>query len=120
MNDTIPGDIDGFKEALDRRGADYIHIAAPQAGRAHIRFIGPFAGRPVIWDATVMTLAYCRRAGMAGNSRFIEIGDPVDELYPIAIGLDLDDIEEPDLLKTVIMIRKYKRLRRGRHEFGRS
>ena len=119
MNETMPTDIDGFRKFLNRRRADYIHIESPLADRAHIRFIGAFAGKPVIWDATVMTLAYCKKAGMAGNSRFIEIGDHADDMCPITIGLDLDEIDEPDLLKTIIMIRKYRRLRRGRHEFGK-
>ena len=36
----------------------------------------------------------------------------------ITIGLNVAAIDPPVLLKTTIMIRKYKRLRVGRHEFG--
>jgi hypothetical protein len=36
----------------------------------------------------------------------------------ITIGLNVTAIDPPVLLKTTIMIRKYKRLHAGRHEFG--
>ena len=39
-------------------------------------------------------------------------------LPPIAIGLHVEQIDEAVLHKTVIMIRQYKGLQRGRYRFG--
>ena len=123
MTDACPTDLTGFRQLLQRQAADYLHVDPPQDARAHIRFVGTFEREPVIWDATVMALA-CQDAGpaqgaAAGKScQFIDIGDRLDDMRRLDVGLDLDRIDEPALIKTIIMIRKYRRLRRGRHEFG--
>ncbi|MDX1697174.1 MAG: hypothetical protein R3308_02760 [Thiohalobacterales bacterium] len=123
MTDACPTDLTGFRQLLQRQGADYLHVEPPQDCHAHIRFVGTFEHEPVIWDATVMTLASAAaalpHAAAAVESRqFIVIGDRLDDMRRLDVGLALDRIDEPALLKTIIMIRKYKRLRRGRHAFG--
>lgn len=50
--------------------------------------------------------------------QFIEISTEQKQSVPLTIGLDLPTINEPTILKTIIMIRNYKRLILGRHEFG--
>jgi hypothetical protein len=85
---------------------------APDGQRAQIRFRGPFEGREVIWDATVLRLAG------EGRSQFIEVGEATSpQGRALTVGLRVAVIDEPTLRKTVVMIRGYKRLRRGRHEF---
>jgi hypothetical protein len=36
----------------------------------------------------------------------------------IEIGLNLPKIDETTILKTIIMVRQYKRLSHGRHDYG--
>jgi hypothetical protein len=113
---------DEFRAALVRSGQDFIYTGEPAEDRAGIRFLGTFEGAEVIWDATVMTLArYNTQQAMenkpAAQRQFIDIARTGNTLRRIVIGLELENIDTPALLKTIIMIRKYKRLHTGRHEF---
>ncbi len=83
---------------------------APDGRRAHIRFRGPFEGGEVTWEATVLSLS-------GEGDQFIEVGEPTAHGRALTVGLRVAAIDEPTLRKTVVMIRRYKRLRRGRHEF---
>lgn len=78
---------------------------------ARIRFTGPFEGREVTWDATVLSLAGC------APGQFIEVGAPTPYGLALTVGLKVAVIDEPTLCKTVVMIRRYKGLKRGRHDF---
>lgn len=87
-------------------------LDAPGGTSLRLRFQGPFEGRVVTWLATLHALA-----GRGGGNH-IEIGDDLPGGIPIAIGLQVKRIDLPTARKAVIMIRRYKRLRRGRHEYG--
>lgn len=83
---------------------------------ARVEFEGWFEQQPVRWNATIVTLA------RDGASRpYIEIGPgepgPEGEME-VRVGLGLHAIDSATILKTIIMLRQYKRLRRGRMEFG--
>ena len=87
----------------------------------HLRFTGPFQGRPELWDAYLQSLSYyvsnvVPRPPTA--RQFIEVGDPGELGRLIRIGLNVPVIDEPVVLKSLIMIRQYKRLAPGRYEFG--
>jgi hypothetical protein len=87
------------------------------------RFSGPFLGELIVWDATLQTLSYylSNHAPLQRSARqFIEVGDVGEHGRRIRIGLNLSRIDEPVVLKTLIMIRQYKRLAMGRHEFGET
>lgn len=90
---------------------------AEDGSHAHIRFRGPFEGREVTWDARLYAL---RAPHPAAARPFFEISPKRKNETPIRIGLDVERLDTPTLLKAVIMVRQYKRLRRGRHEFGDS
>ena len=116
-------DIDAFRAELQQQHADFVHVEPPRDSCAHIRFIGVFDRQAVIWDATVMRLDHYNRLaahrGEAGSTQqFIEIGARQGDMRTIDIGLELERIDTGALLKTIIMVRKYKRLHPGRHEFG--
>jgi hypothetical protein len=93
-------------------------LLGPVGGaRLRLRFSGPFEGRTVIWDATFITLSACN--GMKGPRRnFIEIGGQSGEAIPLTVGLNVPCIDLPTVRKSMMMIRQYKRLSRGRHEYG--
>lgn len=118
MTDATPG-----RREPQHRSSDYVHVAPPQPGCAQIRFTGPFEGRPTLWDATVMTLAHYRKIAGDPNPgtplrQFIEVGPQQGQLRRLVIGLNVAEIDAAVLLKTIIMVRNYKRLHRGRHEYG--
>lgn len=90
----------------------------------HVRFRGVFEHKTTIWDAYIYSLAaYAKEKRTLGDPRyplrpFIDVGELTNVGRRINIGLALDKIEQPTIIKTMIMIRQYKRLRAGRHEFG--
>ncbi|HEY0721956.1 MAG TPA: hypothetical protein VGE50_11970 [Gammaproteobacteria bacterium] len=89
-----------------------ITLLDPAGGpQVRLRFQGPFEGRTVTWDATF-------RTARQKQSNAIEIGVEGAEGLPLTVTLNLPCIDLPAIRKTVIMIRQYKRLHYGRHEFG--
>lgn len=66
-----------------------------------------------MWDALVLAL------DLADDTpQFIEIGETGRTGRMVTVGLRVARLDEAVLLKTTIMIRNYKRLRRGRHAFA--
>ncbi|MGA7799619.1 MAG: hypothetical protein WCC36_02315 [Gammaproteobacteria bacterium] len=90
--------------------------------RARIRFSGVFQGREVLWDMRLYTLrryAQEHPGQEPGTLRaFIDIAPDEDGQYRLEVGLDVPVIDEPTVRKAVLMIRNYRRLRLGRHEWG--
>jgi hypothetical protein len=109
--------------AREFQGISYSLLAVPGAEQARFAFSGTFQGREMIWDTTLITLArYHAEQPDAGQSvllsAFLEIGGKTAIGRAIRVALDIPRIDEPALLRTIIMIRNYRRLRPGRHEFG--
>ncbi|UCE88459.1 MAG: hypothetical protein JSW10_08910 [Pseudomonadota bacterium] len=113
------------RQCLERGEADYIVVGTAYADHVQIRFLGPFEGQTVLWDARLYTLDYCREH-LAGADRpdsrctrqFIEITPGAQGTISVNIGLQLKHFDEAAIRNTILMMRRYKRLRRGRHEFG--
>lgn len=80
--------------------------------RARLRFTGPFQGQTVVWDCEFVTLYEAR-----SQRNFIEVGSPQSSGVPLRVGLSIAAIDTPAIEKMVLMIRHYKRLRAGRHEW---
>jgi len=93
---------------------------APGGPTLRLRFQGPFEGRSVTWLATLLAIAAPEPEGSVASSpaSFIEIGEENREGIPITVALPVATIDEPTIRKAMIMIRRYRRLRRGRHEYG--
>jgi len=90
---------------------------------ARIRFLGTLRRQEVLWQATLMTLAHhYRRLSPAdreqGVRQFIDVEPVRDGQAHISIGLNLSRIDETAVRKTLIMVRQWKRLGPGRHEYG--
>lgn len=112
-----------FEQQLAKCDAQYELLSPLNEPACRFRFIGPFEGKQVIWDAHLQTLAYyVRKQSLQdqGVKQFIEVGDSGEQGKTIDIALNLPIIDRPALLKTIIMIRQYKRLANGRHEFGET
>jgi hypothetical protein len=114
---------DPYPLTREFRGLSYTLLAAPGAEHARFAFPGSFQGEPMIWDATLLTLArYHADQPDAGQSvvrsAFLEIGGETAHGRAIRVALDVARIDEAAILRTIIMVRQYKRLHSGRHEFG--
>ena len=101
-----------FKAELAAAGADYQCLTALGGRAVRLRFIGRFREREVVWDAELLAL------GADAPAQFIEIGAPGPQGVALRVGLRRDSIDRPTLLKSLIMVRNYKRLRPGRHLFS--
>ena len=98
-------------------------LAPPDAGQARFTFAGRYQNQEIVWDCTLLTLAH-DHAGQTPSAQavmrtaFLEIGDATVHGRALRVALDIACIDEPAILRTIIMIRNYKRLHPGRHEFG--
>lgn len=100
-------------DAFRALGQDHVLLDEPDSTSVRLRFIGPFDGRDVLWDAEFRAL---RDAG----TRCIEIGPAQGDTRPLLVSLDIARFDQAAIRKTIIMIRQYKRLRQGRMCFGDS
>ena len=112
-----------FEQQLASRQQKFELLTALGEEACHLRFTGPFQGKLIIWDAYLQTLSYyVSKHSLPSHSarQFIEVGNSGERGRLIRIGLNLPRIDEPVVLKSLIMVRQYKRLAPGRHEFGES
>jgi hypothetical protein len=112
-----------FEQQLASQGQTYQAVTTWGNAGCQLRFTGPFQGVTIVWDAYLHTLAYyVNEHSLKGQSmrQFIEVGDVGENGRRIRIGLNLSLIDEPVILKSIIMVRQYRRLAPGRHEFGES
>jgi hypothetical protein len=105
------------------QGIQYRLLAPPQPEQARFHFSGVFQNHNIVWDATLLTLAYFhaqqpQSAQPVARTAFLEIGGDTAHGRAIRVALDIPRIDEPAILRTIIMVRQYKRLHPGRHEFG--
>ena len=122
---ALSGDPAVFGEYLRRTGQAFVLLGELQDQRARVRFSGCFEGAQVVWDCEFVTLrsesqhqAAGSRDAVDGLRSFIDIGAPGERGVPVRVGLDVARIDRPAILKMMVMMRNYKRLRRGRHAFG--
>lgn len=98
-------------------------LLQPAGGASlRLRFSGPFEGKTVIWDATFTTLAnWCKDHPTSLPQRnFIDIGGDTADGVSLTVGLNVPCIDIPTVRKAMMMVRQYKRLAHGRHEFGEA
>jgi hypothetical protein len=124
---AFSGDATLFGRYLDDIGKDYLLLDQIGEQRVHLRFCGTFLGEPVVWNCEVLTLAAlqaerqrCHTVVTPALRNVIEVGEPGPQGVPLRVGLAVARIDGPAIMKMIIMIRNYKRLRRGRHEFGQN
>ena len=102
--------------------ADQAELQDPPGGDTlRLRFSGPFEGREVRWEAELLTLAaWQKRHPEEATERknLIEIEVKDAQRPHITVALDVAQIDLPTVRKAMLMVRQYKRLRRGRHSFG--
>ena len=99
----------------------YTVIKQTDSQLAHIKFEGPFHGETVTWDTYFYTLdGYIAQLDSADtiHKQFIEI-EPIDtKNLKLTIALKIDEINEPNIEKMMIMVKQYKNLDIGRYEYG--
>ncbi len=106
--------IEAFSQTLAATGTSFICETPLPGAHARVRFIGDFEGQATLWDMELLALG----DGATRQRAFIEIGEAGERGRRLRVGLGVASIDEPVILKSLIMIRNYKSLRLGRHEWG--
>lgn len=87
---------------------------------AHIRFAGLFKGKKVTWDTQFFTIKeYAKTTNTDTNGQqIIDIQPSETNIFKLTVALNLTTISHSDIQKMIIMIRQYKNLAVGRHQYG--
>ena len=88
---------------------------------AHLQFDGLFQGKMVIWNTHFFTFAgYTSKYKMATPviKQFIDIKPAQSNTMELTVALNIAEINKPNIQKMMIMIKQYKNLTTGRHEYG--
>jgi hypothetical protein len=99
----------------------YTLIQQVNSQHAHLVFNGLFMGNAVSWDTQLFTIAeYARSINYTGTTikQLIEIEKIDDSSMKLTVVLNVPEINPPTIQKMMIMIKQYKRLSLGRHEYG--
>ena len=88
---------------------------------AHIKFKGPFQGQTVNWDTQLFTLQeYANQENKKSGTirQFIDIQPSDENTLKLVVALNVAVINKPTIEKAMIMIKQFKKLAFGRHEYG--
>lgn len=118
MAPPVSADVAAWRQQLATRNLDYLCSPEPPGNQISVRFIGRFDGEEIVWDMTLRTLGHRPSKESGPTRQFMEIADANDGSRRIEVALAVPVIDHPTIAKTIVMIRNYKRLRPGRHEWG--
>ncbi len=103
-----------LKSKLLESGSEFLCFSVLPGKSANVLFIGRFDDREVVWNSSL----YSR--SKQGGCSFMEITPGTGDNMLLRIELAVAMIDETIIRKAIIMIRNYKRLRLGRHEWGQQ
>ncbi len=113
-------DIEKLRKILIKQNQPFLLNSQLPSPCAQLQFEGIFNGVPVVWNARVRTMDDCMLQHTDDNidpKQYIKI-KASNEGYQLEVGLHVRQIDLAVLERTIIMIRKYKRLQIGCHLFG--
>ena len=121
-------DLPSIKRELTKNGKNFLALTPIPALKVQIQFTGKLQDQEVLWDATIQTLASHLAENPPAKSTtktlevrsFMQVEPPQEGVSVLKVVLAVPLIDEPTIKKTIIMIRCYKRLKVGYHEFGKN
>lgn len=108
-----------FCQAIKMQEKTFILHTTLPSDKVYLEFEGVLDNKPVLWHACIRTMQeYANHHSVSSDPRqFINI-EVLNDVYKLEVGLNIGQIDQSAVERTIIMIRKYKRLRSGRHEYG--
>jgi len=108
-----------FRQVIKMQEKTFILHTTLPSDKVYLEFEGVLDNKPVLWHACIRTMQeYANHHSVSSDPRqFINIG-VLNDVYKLEVGLNIDQIDQSAVERTIIMIRKYKRLCSGRHEYG--
>ncbi len=103
---------------------EYFLEKKPTDNDAYFSFTGHLQQTSVIWHVHLTTCRSYMRTSVTQHDvcrQFIDIGKgEQDGHYQAQICLNIPRIDNAAILKTMVMMRQYKKLAPGRHEYGEA
>lgn len=96
-------------------GPEYELLSPADRQRVRLKFSGRRMDPEFRWNATFIAL---QDGNHQGKRSWIEIGDTCNGMTDLSVGINVAVLNKSTILKTITMIRNYKKLHPGRHEFG--
>lgn len=101
----------------------YILIKEHNEQHSHIEFNGQFQGKNVSWDTHFYSIkGYCSEENIHDTKmkQFIDIQQPDsnNSRLKLTIALNINKVNHQNIQKMMIMIKQYKNLSFGCHEYG--
>jgi len=111
--------IDELRNILEAKNKNYLIVGELSSNKVYLQFEGKLNGSAVVWNACICTIDdYAQRHVIDKDPKqFIDIKIE-KEIYWLKIALNIKQINKAAIERTIIMMRKYKRLQVGRHEYG--
>jgi len=108
-----------FRDILTRKSLPYILMGQLPSAKVYLQVEGVFNSEEVVWNMCIRTIEDYAKENEVGidPQQYIDI-QCNNRVYQVEIGLNINEIDRPAIERTIIMIRKYKRLKLGRHEYG--
>ena len=112
-------DVEELRALLKDSSKEYLLMSALPALKAYLQVEGVFEGEQVVWNMCLRTIDdYAESHQVTEDPRqFINI-EQKSGAYKIEIGLNVQLIDQSVVEGTIVMVRKYKRLHLGLHEYG--
>ena len=112
----------------DNHNIDYTLLHRHSPEHVEVQFNGSFLNQTVCWHGCIRTLRdYCvhelltpQQSQQTTNIQaqaFIDVNIQ-NKIHKVTVALNLPVIDDAAILRTIIMIRQYKRLQTGRHRYG--
>lgn len=111
--------IDELRNILSVQNKTYLIVGELPSNKVYLQFEGRLNGNAVVWNACICTINHYAQRYVVDTDpkQFIDIKIE-DEIFWLKIALNIKQIDKAAIERTIIMIRKYKRLQIGRHEYG--
>lgn len=113
-------EIEELNSRLVVSGQSYRVIERKNAAQVSVEYVGEFQQIPVIWQVRICSIPAIlqQHKALEGMRQYIDIQQQDECHFKADVVLNRDSIRDADILATMIMISKYKRLSLGRHEYG--
>ena len=88
---------------------------------SHITFQGNFQGNKVTWDTHFFSIKGYnaeKNTQQINMKQFIDIKPIKPDTMKLTVALNINEVNDPNIQKMMIMIKQYKNLSIGHHEYG--
>lgn len=111
--------VDELRRVLSEQHKKYLLATNLPATKVELQFEGKLEAEPVAWNARIWTIDEFSKLHRVTEdpNQFIDI-KIVAGAHLLEVGLNIAQIDQAAIERTIIMVRNYKRLRPGRHEYG--